>query len=98
MPLVDVGRVTDLPPQIPKNPLVTEIEASVLPIIEVGVTGEIPYKELRRISTQLENDLDQVPGVAKIDRIGYRNREILLTNIVSRCGTQSMPLSSATCG
>jgi len=73
-----VGRVTDLPPEIPQRPLITEIEASVLPIIEVGVTGDIPYKELRRISTQLENDLDQIQGVAKIDRVGYRNREILV--------------------
>ena len=73
-----VGRVTDLPPEIPQSAWITEIEASGLPIIEVGVTGDIPYKELRRISTQLEKDLEQVPGVAKIDRVGYLNREILV--------------------
>ena len=87
-----VGRVTDLPSQIPKSPLITEIEASVLPIIEVGVTGEIPYKELRRISTQLENDLDQVPGVAKIDRIGYRNREIVVEIDPNSINQYSIPL------
>ena len=73
-----VGRVTDLPPEILQSPLITEIDASALPIIEVGVTGDTSYKELRRISTQLENDLEQIPGVAKIDRVGYRTREILV--------------------
>ena len=36
-----VSRVTDLPDEVTEAPLVLEIDTSLIPIMEVGITGEL---------------------------------------------------------
>jgi len=71
-----VARVTDLPDEVTESPLVTELTTSSMPMIEIGLTGKIPYKELREIARLFEKRLENVPGVASVTRFGYRAREI----------------------
>ena len=71
-----VGRVTDFPEEVTDSPLVTEITTSIFSIIEVGITGDVEYSELREIAKQFEKKLKEVPGVSSLDKYGYRAREI----------------------
>jgi len=72
-----VARVTDLPDEVTESPLITEMNSSsVFPIIEVGISGNIPYRQLRDIATQLEKKMENVPGISKLNRYGYREREV----------------------
>ncbi len=71
-----VGRVTDFPEEVTESPMVTEITSAIFPIIEVGITGDIPYRELREIAKQFEKKLKDMPGVSRLDKYGYRAREI----------------------
>lgn len=71
-----VARVTNLPPEVVESPLVTELGTKVIPMIEVGLAGDIPYSELREIARRFEKKLENVEGVAKVDRFGYRAREV----------------------
>ncbi len=71
-----IAGVTGLPEEVTESPLVTELDTSVFPVIEVGITGNLPYGELREIARQFEKKLENVAGVSKIERIGYRAREI----------------------
>lgn len=71
-----VGRVTDLPPEVTESPLVTELSTALMDVIEVGLSGDIPYRELREQARLLEKKLKNVPGVSRLDRFGYRSREI----------------------
>jgi len=75
-----VAKVTDLPKEVTESPRVTEIKVSLIPIIEVGLTGngdgDIPYGELRNLAKIFEKKLKDVPGVSRVDRFGYRAREI----------------------
>jgi multidrug efflux pump subunit AcrB len=71
-----VGRVTDFPEEVTESPMVTEITSAIFPIIEVGITGDIPYRELREIAKQFEKKLKDVSGVSRLDKYGYRAREI----------------------
>ena len=72
-----VSRVSDLPKEIDENPLIKEITTStVIPIIEVGITGQAPYKEMREIARRAEKELLNVPGVASLQKYGYLDREI----------------------
>jgi multidrug efflux pump subunit AcrB len=71
-----VGRVTDFPSEVTESPLITEVDTSQISILEVGITGDIPYGELREIAKQFEKKLKAVPGVSRLDRFGYRAREI----------------------
>ena len=70
------SRVKDLPDEVDDLPLVTELNTSVLQIIEVGLTGDLPYKALRELARQFEKKLENIPGVSHVDRYGYRDREI----------------------
>ncbi|MCP3678665.1 MAG: efflux RND transporter permease subunit [Deltaproteobacteria bacterium] len=71
-----VTRVTDLPKEVTSTPEVLEIKTPFDPFIEVGVTGDIPYRKLREIARIFEKKLESVTGVARTERFGYRAREI----------------------
>ena len=71
-----VSRVTDLPDEVTEAPLVLEIDTSLIPIMEVGITGEFPYEEMRDIAKSFETKLKEVPGVARLQKQGYRAKEI----------------------
>ena len=72
-----VSRVSDLPPEVDENPLVEELTTStVFPIIEVGLTGTLPYSQLRTLAKRAEKELLAVPGVASVTKYGYLDREI----------------------
>jgi multidrug efflux pump subunit AcrB len=71
-----VGRVTDFPPEVTENPLITELKTSIFPVIEVGLSGNVPYRELREYARRFEKKLKEVKGVARLKEYGYRAREI----------------------
>ncbi|MDH3449958.1 MAG: efflux RND transporter permease subunit [Gammaproteobacteria bacterium] len=72
-----VSRTAGLPPEVDEQPVVREITtATGIPIIEVGLSGNIPYAELREIARRAEKSLEEIPGVARLRRYGYLDREI----------------------
>lgn len=71
-----VSRVTDLPDEVTVSPLVTEITTASLPMMEVGLAGDLPYAELRELARRFEKKLENVDGVSKVERFGYRAREV----------------------
>ena len=74
-----VSRVSDLPPEVDEDPLIEEITTSkAIPIIEVGLTGDVPYSLLRETAKRSEKALLAVPGVGSVTKYGYLDREIKL--------------------
>jgi len=72
-----VNRVTDFPEEVTESPLVIELNSSSgMEIIEVGLSGDIPYKDLREHARIFEKKLKTISGISRIKRIGYRAREI----------------------
>ncbi len=71
-----VNRVTDLPAEVRESPLITEIDSSVFPIVEVGLVADMPYPELRELARRFQKRLENVPGVAKVEPQGLRDREV----------------------
>ena len=71
-----VDRVTDLPEDLPEAPLVRELDTSIFPVLEVGLTGDLPYRELRERADLLEAAIEEVPGVSGVELHGYRDREV----------------------
>jgi len=71
-----VSRVADFPVEVTESPLVTDLKTSIFPVIEVGLAGDLPYKELREIGKRLERRLEALPGVSSVDKYGYLAREI----------------------
>lgn len=71
-----VSRVTNLPTEVTESPLVTELSTSSFPMVEIGLTGSLPYTQLREIAGNFEKKLENVDGVAKVDRYGYLARQV----------------------
>ena len=71
-----VTRVTDFPVEVTESPVVTDLKTSIFPVIEVGLAGDLPYKDLREIAKGLEKKLETLPGVSSVDKYGYLAREI----------------------
>lgn len=71
-----VSRVTEFPEEVTESPMVTEMSSSDWEIIEVGLTGDIPYRDLRDRARLFEKKLQDVPGVSHLKKYGYRDREI----------------------
>ena len=87
-----VGRVTDFPEEVTESPLVTEITTAIFSIIEVGITGDIEYSEMREIARDFEKKLKEVPGVSSIEKFGYRAREIQVEVNPNRMEQYQIPL------
>jgi multidrug efflux pump subunit AcrB len=71
-----VNRVTDLPEDVTEAPLVIEVDTGIIPIIEIGLAGEIPYRELRELARLFRKKLENVAGVSKVEDLWYLDREI----------------------
>ena len=66
-----------MPAGVDEQPSVLEITtATGIPIIEVGLSGDIPYAELREYARRAEKVLEDIPGVARLKRYGFLDREI----------------------
>ncbi len=72
-----VSRVSDLPVEVDEDPVIEEITTSTaIPVIEVGLTGDVPYSLLRTVARRAERALQAVPGVRSVTKYGYLDREI----------------------
>jgi multidrug efflux pump subunit AcrB len=87
-----VGRVTDFPEEVTESPLVTEITTAIFPIIEVGITGDVEYRELRDIAKRFEKKLEEVPGVSSLEKYGYWAREVKVEVNPRRMEQYQIPL------
>jgi len=86
------GRVTDFPEEVTESPLIVEVDTSQIAILEVGMAGDIPYDELRTMAKDLEKKLESVPGISRVEKFGYRAREIRVEVIPERLDQYQIPL------
>jgi len=71
-----VDRVKDLPKDIAEDPVVIEITNKQYPVIEMSLSGDMGEKKLQHYAEVLEDILEDIKGVAKINKSGYRDREM----------------------
>lgn len=89
-----VNSVTTLPPEVTEAPLITEINSSIFPVIEVGFSGDVDYRTLRSYAKRFEKKLESISGVSSFDKYGYRDREVRVEVDVDRIEEYQVPLRS----
>lgn len=75
----DVQRAVDTVKDLPAradDPVVKEINMKVIPVIEVALSGEVGERELQGYAESLEDLVLNLPEVARVQRRGWRDREI----------------------
>lgn len=70
-----VNRVNDLPDET-EDPIITEITTGEIPVIELALSGDISEKLLQEYAKNLEDLLEDIPGVSSISRKGWRDQEV----------------------
>jgi multidrug efflux pump subunit AcrB len=70
-----VNRAT-LPQDLPDDPLVTEIDGTVFPIIQLAVSAPRAPVEMKRLGDQIQDELLDIPGIARVVIQGERKEEI----------------------
>ncbi len=70
-----LDRVTDLPPEVTDRPVFTEIKSGTFPVLEISIYGARNEMELYEMGRFYERQLEKVPGVARVDVFGERDRE-----------------------
>ena len=71
-----VDRVKDLPRDIYEDPVTEEITSKQYPIIEVSLSGDMSEHKLQYYADALEDELEDIKGVARAEKEGYRDREV----------------------
>ena len=78
-----LDKVTDLPDDA-LDPEFTELNTSMTPVVEIsllnknGIRNDTEEFELRKYARMLEDRLLEVNGVGKVDKKGYREREMIV--------------------
>lgn len=70
-----VDRVTNLPDDVEDRPVVLEISSKIFPVIYIALGGDINEFKLQELADVLKDRLEDIEGVAKVARGGYRDQE-----------------------
>ena len=70
-----VDKVKDMPSDA-EDSLVQEINMKLIPVIEVAISGEMSEFKLQEYAESLESILLNIEEIAKVERSGWRDREI----------------------
>lgn len=72
-----VDRVkSDLPTDLPADPIVLDIDFSEFPIININLSGDFSINELKRFADFLEEEIEAITEISKVDITGIDEREI----------------------
>ncbi len=67
----------DFPDDLPAEPNIFELNFSeLLPVMNVNLSGDYPLDELKRYAEQLEESIEALPQVSKVDIRGVMDREV----------------------
>ena len=72
---VDKG-MSELPDDLPQDPFVADIDFSEFPIIYINLSGDYSINELKRYAEYLEDEIERVSEISKVEIIGLDEREI----------------------
>ena len=68
-----------LPSDLPEDPVVTEVDGSVFPVIRLAISKPVDELHLKRLGDDIKDNLLNVDGVAQVVILGSRKAEIRVT-------------------
>ena len=66
----------ELPTDLDQEPTVLDINLSEIPIVTVNVSGDYPHDELRNYAEYLEDEIEDISEISKVELRGALEREI----------------------
>lgn len=72
---VDIAQ-SELPNDLDEDPLVLEVNLSELPIMTINISGDYGMDQLREFAEYLEDEIEDIEEVSKVDIKGALEREV----------------------
>ena len=66
----------ELPSDLPVEPIVTEVDGAIFPVIRLAVSSPVDALELKRLGDDIKDDLLKIDGIARVVVQGDRKAEI----------------------
>jgi multidrug efflux pump len=67
---------SELPTDLPVDPIAIELDASEFPILSINLSGEFSMEELRKISEDLKDEIESISEISKVNIKGLNDRQI----------------------
>ena len=67
---------SDLPDDLPTEPLITDIDVSEFPVINVNLSGNFSLSELKNYANDLKDEFEAVSQVSSVNITGITDREV----------------------
>jgi CzcA family heavy metal efflux pump len=84
----------DLPPDLPDDPEILEVNFSDLPVIRVVLSGPFSLRRLQTFAEEFEDRIESIQGVLDARLTGGLEREIHVEFDLDRVGAYNVPFSS----
>jgi multidrug efflux pump len=84
----------DLPPDLPDDPEILEVNFSDLPVIRVVLSGPFSLRRLQTFAEEFEDRIESIAGVLDARLTGGLEREIHVEFDLDRVGAYNVPFSS----
>jgi multidrug efflux pump subunit AcrB len=65
-----------LPPEVTEAPLVTEVDAKEIPVLELALVGDNKNRKRDVLADQLQDEIEDIKGVSSVRLSGYLDREL----------------------
>ncbi|MFN7313864.1 MAG: efflux RND transporter permease subunit [Bacteroidota bacterium] len=66
----------DLPDNLPRDPQVTDIDASQFPIMQVHISGDLPLDKMKKYADVMQDEIEGLREITRADMAGALEREI----------------------
>ena len=66
----------ELPDDLESDPTVLEINLSEFPVLMIAVSGQVGERVLKKVAENLQDRIEEIPGVLEVNITGSRKREI----------------------
>ncbi len=67
---------SELPNDLLEDPMITDIDFSEFPIININLSGDFSINELKYYAEYLEDEIEGVPEISKVEISGLNEREV----------------------
>jgi multidrug efflux pump len=66
----------ELPNDLDKDPMVQEVDFSEFPIMQINLSGNFSMEKLKTYAEVIQDEIEAMPEITRVDIIGALNREI----------------------
>lgn len=67
---------SELPDDLPADPVVLDLDLSEFPIMNINLSGDYSINELKSYAEMLEDEIERVSEISKVEIIGVNEREV----------------------